>query len=386
MGNFKRQPQLLGILISGGLLVTLFNNCTKIATTSIDPIQKAKAVSGTVIDDGGGDDVGTPADNGGGNDIGVKYDCSNDRTDSGKKAMLSTAAKITLKVAGCVDDSVSVLSDLINKKKIISAKCAQELKVAAKKDDLRKAKISLIAVNAKGVENELISSKSTDEELYVIYNVNTKATERGGMCDLNASPLFVLLKEKEAVQPVEFSAPLKGIEFDIFGQRAQHQKFLISWYKNENLYFLAKPNAKGEVNGADELFGNNTMGPDGRYARNGYLALAKFDSDHDGVITEQDDVYRELRLWNDADSDGVAQSGELFTLAEKKIEVIDLDYDEHYREIDQWGNRIMYKSVMRTQDQELHVMFDIWFRALPAHLKERSPRFDIGPVASMPQR
>lgn len=386
MGNFQRKPQLFAILISGGMLVTLFNNCTKIATSSIDPIQKAKAVSVPVMDDGGGDDVGAPSDDGGGNDIGVKYDCSNDRTLNGKNAMLSTAEKVTLKVSGCVDDSASILADLINKKKIISAKCAKELRAAAKVRDVRDIKISLLAVNSKGIANELISSKSKNDELYVIYNVNTKATERSGMCDLNASPLFVLLKENENVQPVEFSAPLRGIEFDIFGQRAKHEKFLISWYKNENLYFLAKPNAQGEVNGADELFGNNTMGPDGRYARNGYLALAKFDSDHDGVITEQDDVYRELRLWNDANSDGVAQSSELFTLAEKKIEVIDLDYDEHYKEVDQWGNRIMYKSVMRTQDQELHVMFDIWFRALPARLKERFPRFDIGPVASMPKR
>lgn len=383
MGNMKRPAANLAILISGGMLITLFNNCTKIATTSIDPIQKTKAVSDPVI--GGGDDVGTPADDGGGQDIGVKYDCSNDRTDDGKKAMLSTASKVTLKVSGCVDDSSDILVNLINKKKIVSAKCVQQLKAATRKKDKRSL-ISLVAVNKKGVENELVSSKSNDDELYVIYNVNTKATAKSGMCDLNASPLFVLLKEKEHVQPVEFSAPLKGIEFDIFGQRAKHEKFLISWYKNENLYFLVKPNAKGEVNGADELFGNNTKGPDGKYARNGYLALAKFDSDHDGVITVQDDVYRDLRLWNDANLDGVAQSAELFTLSEKKIEVIDLDYDEHYKEVDQWGNRIMYKSVMRTEDQQLHVMFDIWFRALPTHLRDHFPRFEIGPVASMPMR
>lgn len=391
MGKIKLGPQAFGLLISGGILITSFNNCTKISTTNIDPLQKSKTLGTPVISDPGGDDV--PRDgnrDGGGEDVGnsctprsipVSYDCSNARTLMGSNAMLSTAVSVKLQVGNCTDSDPAILSALINQKKIVSVKCKAELDQQSCLNEKDNMRISLIATNAAGKSNEIISSHTNDDILYVLFDINERHDENFAKCDNASSPLFVLLKEAEQVKPVEFTAPLDGIVFDIYGQRSS-KPFLISWYKNENLYFLAKPNAQGEVKSADELFGDNTKGPDGRYASNGYLALAKFDSDSDGKITKNDLVYDELRLWNDANYDGVSQLAELHSLDEKNIEVIDLDYDQNYREEDRWGNKILYKSVMRTEDQELHVMFDIWFRTLPASLKE--PRLIGAPVARVP--
>lgn len=63
------------------------------------------------------------------------------------------------------------------------------------------------------------------------------------------------------------------------------------------------------------------MGSDGRaqtYA-NGYEALAAEDGNGDKVIDANDAVYSQLRIWKDANQDGVSQAGELQTLADLGI-------------------------------------------------------------------
>ncbi|MNL32723.1 hypothetical protein D3C87_1545940 [compost metagenome] len=112
------------------------------------------------------------------------------------------------------------------------------------------------------------------------------------------------------------------------------------------------------------MFGNNTRGPDGRYARHGYAALAKYDIDEDGYISNHDPVYSELRLWRDGNLDGIAQASELYSLDEKQIELIDLHFSNRFKETDAYGNKTLMKSVVKTTDGELHLMFDLWFRYL----------------------
>ena len=93
-------------------------------------------------------------------------------------------------------------------------------------------------------------------------------------------------------------------------------------------------------------------------------ALAKFDFNSDGYIDRRDPVFEKLRLWRDDNHDGIVQQHELFTLTSLGVEVIDLRYDKRYFEIDKWGNQIRYKSVLKTSDQKLHFVFDVWLRYL----------------------
>jgi hypothetical protein len=186
-------------------------------------------------------------------------------------------------------------------------------------------------------------------------------------CDTRKSPLIISLSSQ--ARGVQLTAPLDGILFDILGQRSfpfPHAPKQISWLTEEDhgYYFITLPNRQGEVQGIDELFGDNTRGPDGRYAKNGYLALAKYDDNKDGLITIEDSIFADLRLWNDSNRDGNSDPRELFTMSEKSIMVIDLDYDESYVETDIYGNQTKMKSVVKTEDGELHLMFDLWFRVL----------------------
>lgn len=180
------------------------------------------------------------------------------------------------------------------------------------------------------------------------------------------SPLLIAFAEEADFRAFELTDPLRdGRWFDIAGRRSvpePHTKLMISWLKKTSSMFITLPNEKGEVNGVDELFGNNTYGPDGTFAINGYEALRKHDSNGDGVITAQDEVFAKLRLWSDLDGNAIAEPHELWPLAKKGIELIDLNYDANYMEYDRFGNLTAMKSVVRDESGRLHLLFDLWFR------------------------
>jgi hypothetical protein len=189
------------------------------------------------------------------------------------------------------------------------------------------------------------------------------------LCDQRASPLIVQLHPgSSAVQQIMLSSPGAGVLFDILGHRATPAPFtkqFISWFTPETVqgnYFIVLPDATGAVSGIDQMFGNNTYGPDGTYAANGYAALGKYDANQDGKITAADPVFSQLRLWMDSNGDGIAQPFELYTLEQMQVVSISLNYDSNYGQTDTYGNQVKYRSVVQTSDGLLHIMYDIWFK------------------------
>jgi hypothetical protein len=79
----------------------------------------------------------------------------------------------------------------------------------------------------------------------------------------------------------------------------------------------------GAIDSGAELFGSNTMLPDGMRASNGFIALAALDANHDGVIDRRDPAFASLVLWFDRDGDGRSTPDELVPLA-SMIESISL--------------------------------------------------------------
>src|SRR3954468_11416108 len=75
-------------------------------------------------------------------------------------------------------------------------------------------------------------------------------------------------------------------------------------------------NGNGLIDNGGELFGNATQ--------DGFAALAAFDLNADSLITAADPVWSDLRLWKDANQDGVTQTGEISTLAANGVVSIDL--------------------------------------------------------------
>jgi hypothetical protein len=204
------------------------------------------------------------------------------------------------------------------------------------------------------------------KEPFLLYKPN-KGGALNDQCEEVNSPLVVQLTTRP--QKIRLTSPLLGVLFDILGlnDTPAHSQHRISWFSvgdSASHYFIALPDSSGRVLGIDQLFGNNTQGPDGRFAPNGYEALRKFDKDGDGLITERDPVFQQLRLWSDRNLNGVAETIELYRLDEKGLKSIDLHYDAHFGETDRWGNQIKMKSVVENRQGELFLMYDIWFRQI----------------------
>lgn len=216
---------------------------------------------------------------------------------------------------------------------------------------------------------KVTASKTEVVDVIVDRNKDSTYEFMGQYCDAKASPLFVDMR-RDTDQPMLLSSPYDGVLFDILGANSDpfaHAKKLISWFHDPNFMFITLPDASGEIKGIDQLFGDNTLGPDRRFAADGFAALAKYDGlgadgAADGFISSDDPIFDELRLWSDRNGDGRSQDRELFTLREMEVELIDLRYDPNYSEVDQYGNVIKYKSVVRFTDQSLNPMFDVWFK------------------------
>jgi hypothetical protein len=79
-----------------------------------------------------------------------------------------------------------------------------------------------------------------------------------------------------------------------------------------------------------EVFGNFTERPVSAEP-NGFLALAGFDNpqkggNSDGKIDGSNAVFTNLRLWQDANHNGVSEPGELHMLSEFGVSTLELDY------------------------------------------------------------
>ncbi|WP_413582001.1 hypothetical protein [Bdellovibrio sp. HCB288] len=176
-------------------------------------------------------------------------------------------------------------------------------------------------------------------------------------------PLLLQLNTKSP-KPIALTAPEHGVMFDLLGALNNHKPVRTAWFATADTenYFLVLPNGQGRVLGINELFGDATLGPDQKFAKQGFHALAKWDEDKDRIITGADSVFGALKLWKDDNLDGIAQASELHSLDEKGVIAIDLKYDRRYKEVDQHGNMIRYKSVVVMKDNSYGLVYDLYLR------------------------
>jgi hypothetical protein len=155
-----------------------------------------------------------------------------------------------------------------------------------------------------------------------------------------------------------------GVVFDISGTGHPVQ---ISWTAaDSNNAFLALPASDGLIHGGKELFGTSTPQPPSQEP-NGFKALAVYDlatngGNGDGIIDSKDAIFNSLRLWIDANHDGIAQPDELHTLSSLGVESISLKYRLSRRK-DQYGNQFRYRGevTMKTSDggEDERVTYDV---------------------------
>jgi hypothetical protein len=150
----------------------------------------------------------------------------------------------------------------------------------------------------------------------------------------------------------------EGVKFDLF---ANGKDVNTGWVSSNDGLLVLDRNHDGQINDGSELFGSSTTLADGSKASDGYAALRELDSNQDGVVSQDDAAFADLRVWVDANSDGVTESGEIKTMASLGISsistqaAVDLSKDN--------GNLVGLTSTYETTDGATHAAADVWFVA-----------------------
>ena len=131
-----------------------------------------------------------------------------------------------------------------------------------------------------------------------------------------------------------------------------------SWVAEGSGLLVLDKNADGKINSGNELFGDDTVLSNNATAVNGYEALAELDSNGDGKIDAQDKEFKNLKVWQDADGDGVTDEGELRTLEELEIASLDLNYKDVNKNLGN-GNSITQISSYTKTDGTTGEMGDV---------------------------
>ncbi|WP_042201767.1 calcium-binding protein, partial [Paenibacillus camerounensis] len=112
-----------------------------------------------------------------------------------------------------------------------------------------------------------------------------------------------------------------GVYFDHNGDGFAEKT---GWVNAEDGLLVRDINQDGIINDGSELFGQYTVLQDGTLAKSGFEALLDLDSNGDKVIDSLDQAFGQLQIWQDFNSDGITDAGELQTLTEWGITYLNL--------------------------------------------------------------
>jgi hypothetical protein len=143
---------------------------------------------------------------------------------------------------------------------------------------------------------------------------------------------------------IALTNPSDGVDFDLNGNGTRDR---LGWTRanSDDAWLALDRDGNGSIDRGAELFGDFTEQP-ASSNKNGFLALAEFDSNHDRVIDNRDSVFESLRLWQDKNHNGISEPDELHTLTEMNVKALELDFKESKR-VDEFGNEFKYRAKVK---------------------------------------
>ena len=158
----------------------------------------------------------------------------------------------------------------------------------------------------------------------VLENIDSKskfdaidANDIAGFSDIAADPIILDLDKNGFA----FSSLEQGVTFDINADGKGDQ---IAWTSDDGI-LAYDVDGNGLIDNGSEIFTPDFNG--GKFA-SGVAALASLDSNGDGKIDSGDTVFGDLKIWVDANNNGVSDEGELSSLSDHGVTSISLTTDQ----------------------------------------------------------
>jgi len=186
-----------------------------------------------------------------------------------------------------------------------------------------------------------------------------------GYADYN-SPLVLDINRNGKFDLSNVWTEKNPVRFDI---NADGNKLRTGWTTSDALLVL-DINKNGTIDSGSELFGENSYSLNDKKNnhftnfKNGFEALAQYDENQDGRIDEKDAIFSQLRVWVDANHNGISENHELKDLASAGIKSISLAYtklgsQDKFFMVEM--NEVRLVSSFEFTDGSVGRMADIWF-------------------------
>ncbi len=137
--------------------------------------------------------------------------------------------------------------------------------------------------------------------------------------------------------------------FDLTGDGIKEK---VGWLQANDGLVAYDKSGNGKIDGIDEVFGNQTV-----YGFDELRETA--DSNYDGIIDRRDELYNQLKIWQDTNQDGTSQADELKSLSEAGVRSINLSAVGTNIELN--GNIIVEASKYTDSEGNLELAADIEF-------------------------
>ncbi len=191
----------------------------------------------------------------------------------------------------------------------------------------------------------------------IISGTSTKVAQRTGVFNLNAGEINNTIGT--ALTPIAFDLNGDGIqtlsidEGVMFDMRNTGTAINTGWLSGEDAFLAIDNNGDGLISSRAELFGGATVGA-------GFAKLESFDSNGDGLVNEADDMFTEIRLWQDSNENGFTDEGELTSLTSAGITDLSTDYTNVFS-ADAQGNVHGEHSTAKRHGSTID-MVDVYFQ------------------------
>lgn len=146
-----------------------------------------------------------------------------------------------------------------------------------------------------------------------------------------------------------------------FDHDANGMRESTAWAGEDDGFLVRDIDGNGLIDSGREMFGTNTQLQNGQLAKNGYEALKELDSNQDGVVDVADAAFADLRIWRDANGNGITDAGELMTLGEAGIASLNTQWTASST-VDANGQLHAQVSTATRTDGSTTATSDVWFQ------------------------